>query len=85
MLPMGSAPAGLARPLVEFRILNHHRVDDPEERFVAREQPHAAGERVPLHPSLTLMLGERLGDSTTAGIGELIPLETSTRRVQHSV
>ena len=56
----GPAPRDLRRRLQPLRMLVEHRVDDVDERLVAREQPVPPGEQVPLEPALAEVLGEDL-------------------------
>jgi hypothetical protein len=43
-----AAPFGLSSHLVEFAVLDHHRVDDAGERFVLGKEGCATGESVSL-------------------------------------
>jgi len=54
------------RHLEPFGVLVEHRVDDVDERLVAREEAVTAGEQVALQPALTLVLAEHLHDSAVA-------------------
>jgi hypothetical protein len=41
-------------------VLVEHRIDDVDERLIAREEAVPAGEEIALEPSLTLVLAEHL-------------------------
>ena len=56
----GLTPRDAAGDLEPFRVLVEHRVDDVDERLVAREHAVAAGEEVALEPPLADVLGEDL-------------------------
>ena len=51
-------PGDRARTFQPFGMLVHHRIDDVDERLVARQQPVPAGEQIPLQPPLAGMLAE---------------------------
>ena len=53
-------PRNAARDLQPLRVLIEHRVDDVDERLVAREQAVAAGQEVALEPSLADVLRQDL-------------------------
>ena len=42
--------------LYELAVLSHHGMNNPQERFVAREQPSPSGKSVSLEHALTCML-----------------------------
>lgn len=54
----GRAPLGLESHAQEFRVLDHHRRDDTEERLVRREQSGASSQGVALHPRLESVFRE---------------------------
>jgi len=77
-----SAPACFAGHLVELAILNHHGVNDAQERLVRREESCSTSQGVPLEKALTLVFGQCLNDTTTPSIAELIPLKVSIRAIE---
>ena len=56
----GLAPGDPACDLQPLGVLVEHRVDDVDERLVAREQPVPPGQQIALEPALAGVLGEDL-------------------------
>ena len=54
------APGNVVAHLQPLGVLVEHRVDDVDERFVAREEPMPAGQQVSLQPALALVFAEHL-------------------------
>jgi hypothetical protein len=63
----GAPPRDLPTDLQPLGMLVEHRIDDVDERLVAVEEAMTAGEEIPLEPPLTLVLGQRLHDTTVRG------------------
>ena len=51
-------PANVVADLQPLGVLIEHRVDDVDERLVARKEPVPAGEQISFEPALALMLAE---------------------------
>ena len=62
-----AAPWHPARRLEPLRVLVEHRVDDVDERLVARDEPMPPGQQVPLEHALHEVLAERLDDAALTG------------------
>lgn len=81
------APRDLGGGLQPLRVLQHHRVDDAEERLVAREHSVPAGEQVPLEPPLAAVLAQDLHHASAwreRDVGGLErQRERARRRVEH--
>jgi hypothetical protein len=60
-------------------------VDDPEERFIAREKTRSAGEGVPLEHTLAGMFGEDLNDASAFAAALGVPLKVAPRVFEYSV
>ena len=71
-------PRDVARDLEPLRVLVEHRVDDVDERLVAREEAVAAGEQVALEPALAEMLAEHLHHPA---VGRQVVVAVRDRRV----
>ena len=80
-----AAPGHFAGDLDELGVLHHHGVDDAEEGLVGGEESRAAGEGVPLHEALALVLRENLDDAAAVLHGVFVPLEVALRVVENSV
>src|SRR5262249_45626961 len=52
----GSPPWNMVADFQPFGVLIEHRVDDVDERLVAREETMSAGQEIPFQPALTLVL-----------------------------
>lgn len=79
------SPICFSSHLVEFAVLNHHRVDDAEETLIAREDSSPTSQSVALQESLASMFTEDLDNSTSFGTGELIPLEITASVVEYGI
>ena len=63
---------------------NHHGMDDPKETFITWEEACPARQRVPLHHSLTGMLGENLNDTAAFRSSLWVPLKVTRGNVEDS-
>ena len=69
----GRAPRQRARDLEPLRVLVEHRVDDVDERLVAREEPVAPGQEVALEPALAHVLAQDLEHAAVGRRGASSP------------
>ena len=60
-------PGSFVGHLDKLAVLDHHGLNDPEERFVRWEETCPARERVPLQHALTGVLRENLNNSASLG------------------
>lgn len=81
--PNRLSPGGLNSHLGELTVLDHHRVDDTQEGFVAGEESGSSCEDVALHHSLQGMLREDLDDSAAFAAACFIPLEVAPSDFKH--
>ncbi len=65
-----SPPGNSLGDLQPLRVLVEHRIDDVDERFVAREKSVPAGEQVAFEPALALVLAEHFQHTT--GVRDVI-------------
>lgn len=79
------SPVSFFGHLIELAVLHHHCVDDTQEALIAGEDSSSTGQCIALHEALAGMLAEDFDDSSTSGIGKLIPLEIAPGMLEDSV
>lgn len=71
--------------LVELAVLNHHGMNNAKETLVRGKQRSSSSQSVALEEPLTGMLRENLDDSSTSGIGKLIPLHIPASMSEYGI
>lgn len=60
-------------------------MDNTKECFIRREETRTSCKSVPLHHTLTSVLGKNFDDTTTGSTGGFVPLEVTARIFEDGV
>lgn len=60
-------------------------MNDAEETLIGWENTDATGQGITLHESLTHVFAKDFNYTTTAGVGELVPLEIAVRAFKDGI